>query len=347
MSAHQSPLTAVELSLKDGVRSLGVNAQLAARWLVRDVGPRIAQQMGPLGPTGKLQRLHGMVESAAQQTLATLDTVQHRLASTAMADERLRKLDFPLLPLHDYLAGGEPRNPSGAFAEVFYWLIRHALEQQPAADGHWMVQQLAVDNAFWQLREQSGAALLLADRQAADPAQHAQQHARLCAHLLQALLHVQPVRDATVPPWLAHERSAGPFPSKLVPQPEGRRSPYERSAGPLPSKLVPQPEGRRSPDERSAGPFPSKLAPQPAGQRYSDAPDAAYAPSMLPLLLGVVLAVGSVARGHVGDASACLHLGQTIAWARLPAFAVALEHPAATDALTDELAFVLRHLEPC
>ncbi len=47
-----------------------------------------------------------------------------------------------------------------------------------------------------------------------------------------------------------HERSAGPLPSQLAPQPQGRRHTNSRSAGPLPSQLAPQPAGRIDSSER-------------------------------------------------------------------------------------------------
>jgi len=53
-----------------------------------------------------------------------------------------------------------------------------------------------------------------------------------------------------------HERSAGPLPSQLAPQPAGRRDSSERSAGPLPSQLAPQPAGRRD-----AGEWPLRAVP--------------------------------------------------------------------------------------
>ena len=277
---QQPVLTAVELSLKDGLRSLGVQFHLGAHWLVDDLAPRLAQQAGPLGTSGKFEKLHGLIDSAASPTLHNLDSAQHRASATVLDDGPYRTLDFQLLPLAGYLASGDSRNPSGLFAEVFYWLIRHALALQPHTHHHWQVHQRSVDSAYWQLHDiwrAQAAPVVEAPRQAA------QDHARLCAHLLQVLLAIQPVRDATVPPWIPH------------------------------------------------------------------AQEAAAPPQWLRALLIVVLAVGSVTPAHPEHANAadCLRLANDITLARLPCFENALQHPAASDALATEFAFVFRHIDPC
>ncbi len=279
-SSQPSALTTVELTLKDGLRTLGVNLQLGAHWLVHDVGPRVAQQMGPLGTRGKMVKLHGMVDSAAKGTLSKLEAAQHLAAATAMADESYRNLDFQLLPLEDYFLAGDQRNPSGLFAEVFYWLIRHALAVKSEPDSRWIVRQLTVDAVFWQVQGQHGARLPSREASEVDAQSRAQAHAVLCAHLLLAFLSHQPVRDATVPPWV-HQQHV-------------------------------------SPDS----------------------------PELLNLLLGVVLAAGSVsqARAQTSDASHILQLGQQLALARLPAFAAAMQHASPVDALAAEFSFVFRHL---
>jgi len=277
---QQPVLTAVELSLKDGLRSLGVHLHLGAHWLVDDLAPRLAQQAGPLGTSGKFEKLHGLIDSAARQTLQKLESAQHRASATVLDDGPYRTLEFQLLPLAHYLASGDSRNPSGLFAEVFYWLIRHALAQQPDTSSHWQVHQRSVDSAYWQLhdiwRAQAGAG-------GAAPRQTAKDHARLCSHLLQVLLSIQPVHDATVPPWIVQ------------------------------------------------------------------AQDAAAPPQLLRALLVVVLAVGSVTPGQPGHANAadCLRLATDITLARLACFANALQHPAASEALATEFAFVFRHIDPC
>lgn len=199
---HQSTLTAVELSLKDGLRALGFNLHLGARWLVDDVAPRLAQQIDPIGISGTRETLHDLADSAARGTLSTLESVQQRAASTALADEPYRTLDFTLQPLASYFSGQDRRNPSGLFAEVFYWLLRHALAMQPNPHtDRALVRQRAVDEAYWMV--QSGwahrAAQLGADNDANQQAAH--EHASLCAQLLRALVAARPVRDATVLPW--------------------------------------------------------------------------------------------------------------------------------------------------
>ncbi len=156
-SPRQSTLTAVELTLKDGLRALGLNLQLGAHWLVEDVAPRIAQQIDPPDKSGTRETLHNLVDSAARGTLSTLKSVQHRAAIKAMADEPYRTLDFTLLPLAAYFSAQDRRNPSGLFAEVFYWLIRHALAIRPTAQTQRaLVQQLAVDEAFWIVQSDRG-----------------------------------------------------------------------------------------------------------------------------------------------------------------------------------------------
>ncbi|MEO8544049.1 MAG: hypothetical protein ABI434_10735 [Burkholderiaceae bacterium] len=279
-SSHPSALTTVELTLKDGLRTLGVNLQLGAHWLVHDVGPRVAQQMGPLGTSGKMEKLHVLVDSAAKGTLSKLEAAQHRAAATAMADEPYRNLDFQLLPLEHYFLAGDKRNPSGLFTEVFYWLIRHALAVKSGPDSRWIVRQLTVDAVFWQVQDHFGARLPSRAAGDADAQRREQQHAVLCAQLLLALLSHQPVQDATVPPWV-HQQPM-------------------------------------SPDT----------------------------PELLTLLLGVVLAAGSVSPTHTqtSDATSILQLGQQLALARLPGFAAALQHASPVDALATEFSFVFRHL---
>lgn len=197
---QQSTLTAVELTLKDGLRTLEFNLRQGAHWLVDDVGPRLARQIDPEGIKGKRGKLHVLVDSAAKGTLSTLETMQYRAASKAMADEPYRTMDFDLLPLAAYLPSTDKRNPSGLFAEVFYWLIRHALAMGPDPGSGKLVRQLAVDEAYWQLQADRDAAALSAPLASADP-QWEQQHAQLCARLLQALIATRPVRDASMLPW--------------------------------------------------------------------------------------------------------------------------------------------------
>ncbi len=201
VSTHQPALTAVELGLKDGLRALEFNLRQGAHWLVDDVSPRLARQIDPVGIKGKREKLHVLADSAAKGTLSTLETMQHRAASKAMADKPYRALDFELLPLAAYISSGDERNPSGLFAEVFYWLIRHALALGPAPGPGWLVRQLAVDEAFWQLQANHDGSVALAVPAAAPDQQREQQHARMCARLLRALIVTRPVRDASMLPW--------------------------------------------------------------------------------------------------------------------------------------------------
>lgn len=335
---QQSTLTAVELSLKDGARAFSLHAQLCAQWLVRDVGPRLAQRMGPLGPGGRLQPLHGLVESAARQTLTQLEAVQHRVAATALADERMRALDFTLLPLQDYLAGNDARNPSGLFADVFYWLIRHALALLNEPHGRWLVQQRLVDEAWWRLQRALQAAAPPSTAAAgpgsgqAPPGQPPL--ALQCALLLRALQAAQPIREATLAPWLA----AHDAPAAGMAQPAGAAG----SMGP-----VGVGQAATATAAGSAVPAGAAGGTTAAAATESSAGSAGSLGTALPVMLAVVLAVASVPLHGQGDAAACLHLGQTIAAARLTAFEAALLHPSPQDALAAEFAFVLRHLDPC
>ncbi len=208
-SPRQSTLTAVELTLKDGLRALGLNLQLGAHWLVEDVAPRIAQQIDPPDKSGTRETLHNLVDSAARGTLSTLKSVQHRAAIKAMADEPYRTLDFTLLPLAAYFSAQDRRNPSGLFAEVFYWLIRHALAIRPTAQTQRaLVQQLAVDEAFWIVQSDRGQHAALTGTDPDFEQQNAQEHAALCAQLLRALVTTRPVRDATLLPWAPADETA-------------------------------------------------------------------------------------------------------------------------------------------
>ncbi len=208
-SSRQSTLTAVELTLKDGLRALGLNLHLGAHWLVEDVAPRLAQQIDPTGKSGTRETLHGLVDSAARGTLSTLESVQHQAAIKAMADEPYRTLNFTLLPLAAYFSAQDPRNPSALFAEVFYWLIRHALmiRSGPQAERA-LVQQRAVDEAFWivQADRHQHSAHIGSDQDFDQ--QTAQEHAALCALLLRALITTRPVRDATLFPWAPADATA-------------------------------------------------------------------------------------------------------------------------------------------
>lgn len=213
---QQSALTTAELTLKDGLRALGLNVQLGAHWLVEDVGPKLAQQIDPDGITGRREKLHALVDSAARGTLSTLVTVLQGASAKAMADEPYRSLDFTLLPLADYFSGANRGNPSGLFAEVFYWLLRHSLAARTDAHArHAMVHQLAVDEAFWIVQSaQAGLAQRL-DANTATDIDLAQDHAALCALLLRALVTTEPVRDTTLLPWAHADANTEPVPELL------------------------------------------------------------------------------------------------------------------------------------
>ena len=199
---QQSTLTAVELSLKDGLRALGFNLHLGARWLVDDIAPRLAQQIDPTGISGTRETLHSLADSAARGTLSTLESVQQRAASTALADEPYRTLDFTLQPLANYFSAQDPRNPSALFSEVFYWLLRHALAMQPSPKTkRALVRQRAVDAAYWMVPSSRAHRAAQSDSDDGANPQAAHEHAALCAQLLRALVAARPVRDATVLPW--------------------------------------------------------------------------------------------------------------------------------------------------
>ncbi len=208
-SPHQSALTAVELTLKDGLRALGFNLHLGAHWLVDDVAPRLAQQIDPVGASGTRETLHALAGSAARGTLSTLESVQHRAAIKAMADEPYRTLDFTLLPLAAYFSAQARRNPSGLFAEVFYWLMHHALVLEPAPRAQRaLVQQRFVDEAFWIVQSDRARRAAPIDANQGFDQQGAAEHAALCAQLLRALIATRPIRDATVLPWTPADATA-------------------------------------------------------------------------------------------------------------------------------------------
>jgi len=214
-STHQPALITVELGLKDGLRALKFNLRQGAHWLVDDVGPRLARQIDPVGIEGKRKKIHVLVDSAAKGTLSTLEAMQHLAAPKAMADKPYRALDFELLSLAVYISSGDERNPSGLFAEVFYWLIRHALALGPDPGPGWLVSQLAVDEAFWQLQTSHDGSMALAVSAAPTDQQQEQQHARRCARLLRALIVTRPVRDASMPPWTQTHHDPADTPEML------------------------------------------------------------------------------------------------------------------------------------
>jgi hypothetical protein len=191
----QPTRTAVQLALKDELRTFGFNLQRGAHWLLQDVGSSLVKQVEPRNADGTLHKLHHLIDSTAQAAFSRLQVAQQAAAVAVLPDAAYRTLHFELGPLAGYFAQSEPKNPSQLFTDTFYWLLRHALAGK--AGTALIARQQAIDEAFWQVLEQHAG---LIDR-AQEAGASLRDHAALCAAVLRALVAAQPVRDASLPPW--------------------------------------------------------------------------------------------------------------------------------------------------
>jgi hypothetical protein len=192
----QPARTAMQLALKDELRTFGFNLQRGAHWLVQDLGGSFVKQVEPRNEDGTLHKLHQLIDSTAHATFSTLQVAQQAAAVAVLPDAAYRTLHFELQPLGDYfLLQAGAKNPSQLFTDAFYWLLRHALAGK--ADSALIARQQAIDQAYWQVLEQHAALITRAQQAGAVP----RDHAALCAAVLRALIAAQPVRDASLPPW--------------------------------------------------------------------------------------------------------------------------------------------------
>lgn len=192
----QPARTAVQLALKDELRTFGFNLQRGAHWLLQDLGGSLVKQVEPRNEDGTLHKLHHLIDSTAQATFSTLQVAQQAAAAAVLPDAAYRTLHFELQPLGDYfLLQAEAKNPSQLFTNTFYWLLRHALAGK--AGSALIARQQAIDEAFWQVLEQHAGLIARAQQAGAVP----RDHAALCAAVLRALVAARPVRDASLPPW--------------------------------------------------------------------------------------------------------------------------------------------------
>jgi hypothetical protein len=67
----QPTRTAVQLALKDELRTFGFNLQRGAHWLLQDVGSSLVKQVEPRNEAGTLRKLHHLLDSTAQATFST------------------------------------------------------------------------------------------------------------------------------------------------------------------------------------------------------------------------------------------------------------------------------------
>lgn len=191
----QPARTAVQLALKDELRTFGFNLQRGAHWLLQDLGGSLVKQVEPRNEDGTLHKLHHLIDSTAQATFSTLQVAQQAAAVAVLPDAAYRTLHFELQPLAGYFAQNEAKNPSQLFTDTFYWLLRHALAGK--AGTALIARQQAIDEAFWQVLEQHAGLIARAQQAGAVP----RDHAALCAAVLRALVAACPVRDASLPPW--------------------------------------------------------------------------------------------------------------------------------------------------
>ena len=206
----QPTRTAVQLALKDELRTFGFNLQRGAHWLLQDVGSNLVKQAEPRNETGTLHKLHHLIDSTAQATFSTLQVAQQAAAVAVLPDAAYRTLHFELQPMADYfLRENDPKNPSQHFTNAFYWRLRHALAGK--AGSALIARQQAIDEAFWQVLEQHAG--LVARAQEAKASQR--DHAALCAAVLRALAAARPVRDASLPPWAGQPAQETEVPAAL------------------------------------------------------------------------------------------------------------------------------------
>lgn len=191
----QPARTAMQLALKDELRTLGFNLQRGASWLLHDVGDSLVRQVEPRNQGGTLHKLHHLIDSTAQATFSTLGAARHVAAAAVLQDTPYRTLHFRLQAMAAYFGAADTKNPSQAFTDALYWLIRHGLEGHEGAP--LIVRQQAVDEAYWLVLEQHPDLALRAQLTGANP----RDHAALCAAVLRALVITAPVRDAVLPPW--------------------------------------------------------------------------------------------------------------------------------------------------
>jgi hypothetical protein len=168
----QPARTAVQLALKDELRTFGFNLQRGAHWLLQDLGGSLVKQVEPRNEAGTLHKLHHLIDSTAQATFSTLQVAQQAAAVAVLPDAAYRTLHFELQPLSDYfLLHAGAKNPSQLFTDTFYWLLRHALAGK--ADSALIARQQAIDEAFWQVLEQHAGLISRAQQAGAVPRDHA------------------------------------------------------------------------------------------------------------------------------------------------------------------------------
>lgn len=199
----QPPATALRLSLEDEARTLRLHLRRGSGWL-RDAFHEGVQDLErrQLPGGAQLPRVQQLVDSAAEATGLVFETAQNMAAVVASSDAAYRRLHFPLLPLASYFRVEGRARSSRRFSDVFYWLIRRALETGPAAG--LLVRRRRVDQAWWEV---VGGDPALIERLRADPserdAQDAERNLVLAARLLAALRHVHTVHDGDALPWAA------------------------------------------------------------------------------------------------------------------------------------------------
>jgi hypothetical protein len=202
--------TAVQLAIKDELRTLEFNLQKGAHWLLHDVGESVVQRIAPNTtsiPARGLRKLQTLADSTAQVTLSTLHSVRQAAASAVLDDAAYRYLKFKLEPLEALLAQPSGSDASRPFTSAVYWLTRHAIELDAAIIIKQIVREQAIDEVYWLLTcdEEDLIARLKANPKASADSR---EHSTLCASLLLALLAVHPLRDANLPPWAERSPSS-------------------------------------------------------------------------------------------------------------------------------------------
>ena len=131
----------VPLVIKDGLRELRFSTkQSAKRWMegVEDVLSNIPKFGAPLGAATK----------TASQLLQLADRAAVDLLST---ENRFRKADFRLPPLHFYVTEGNEATTSKLFIKNHYWALKHLLKLKSKTD--FLVLEESISQALRSLRE--------------------------------------------------------------------------------------------------------------------------------------------------------------------------------------------------
>ena len=170
----------VPLVIKDGLRELRFSTkQSAKRWMegVEDVLSNIPKFGAPLGAATK----------TASQLLQLADRAAVDLLST---ENRFRKADFRLPPLHFYVTEGNEATTSKLFIKNHFWALKHILKLKSKTD--FLVLEESISQALRSLREMQAQG---ANRPGTESPYlvTVSESSRLAACIIYALYHSKPL----------------------------------------------------------------------------------------------------------------------------------------------------------